>query len=153
MLTKNLKSDNVKTRYGILAPITYYQLNPGATKSEMEYAHVLGWCVELVRAAAIVTTDTISIGQENRYGRVKNRTTWAEQQKLGNKAFNDALLIERGIYALLKHYFGEKASIFNDPIIAAQRNRAVGRTLGYSLMNYEEVIFQFRSFKRRSFFS
>jgi len=138
VLTKNLKSENVKTRYGILAPITYKQLNPGATKTEMEHAHVLGWCVELVRAAAIVTTDTISLGQENRYGRVKNRISWAEQQKLGNKAFNDALLIERGIYALLKHYFGEKASIFNDPIIAAQRNRAVGRTLGYSLMNYEE---------------
>ena len=105
----------------------------------MEYAHVLGWCVELIRAAAIVTTDTISIDQDSRYGRAKNRIPWAEQQNLGNKAFNDALLIERGVYALLKHYFGSSASLYFEPIATAQRNRAVGRTLGYSLMNYEEV--------------
>jgi len=138
VLTKNLKSDIIKTRYGILVPITYKQLNPSASREEMEYAHVLGWCVELIRAAAIVTTDTISIDQDSRYGRAKNRIPWAEEQNLGNKAFNDALLIERGVYALLKHYFGSSASLYFEPIATAQRNRAVGRTLGYSLMNYEE---------------
>jgi hypothetical protein len=45
-----LSSDVLGQRYGILVPITYRQLQPKATKEEMQLAHILGWCVELVRA-------------------------------------------------------------------------------------------------------
>ena len=56
---------NRANRYGILVPITYKQLNPTASKDEMNLAHVLGWCVEMIRAASVMTTETIGadVGQ------------------------------------------------------------------------------------------
>ena len=51
VLTYNLSSDVVGPRFGMLVPITYYHL--GNDKEEMEKAHILGWCVELLRASKV----------------------------------------------------------------------------------------------------
>ena len=56
ILTHNLSPNVLKQRYGILVPITYKQLNPTASRDEMDLAHVLGWCVEMIRAASVMTT-------------------------------------------------------------------------------------------------
>jgi len=138
ILTHNLSSSVLRQRYGILVPITYLQLCPTASKSkdDMNLAHVLAWCVELIRAAAIVTTDTVALQSNVRYGIHKpdaGYVTWADKHELGNKAFNDALLIERSVFVLLKHYFGDKATLYYEPITRAQRSRALGRALGFSL--------------------
>ena len=105
-------------------------------------AHVLGWSVEMIRAAAIVTTDTVAQHSQTRYGfrRQRDVLTWAEKHSLGNKAFNDALLIDRGVWVLLKHYFGTEASTYYEPITRAQRSRALGRALGYSLLTIDEKV-------------
>jgi len=136
VLTYNLSQSVLKQRYGILVPITYKQLRPTATKDEMKMAHILGWCVEMIRAAAIVTTDTVALQSQVRYGHRRDRETqlWSKKHNLGNKAFNDALLIERGVFVLLKHFFGDEATIYYEPITRAQRSRALGRALGYSLL-------------------
>merc|ERR1740129_1886304 len=99
MVSKNLNPQPqpkcTKTTLCILVPITYKQLNPTASRDEMDLAHVLGWCVEMIRAASVMTTETIGVNQS--FGRRKvDRETWAEKHQLGNKAFNDALLMERG---------------------------------------------------------
>ena len=60
VLTHNMSSSVLNQRYGLLVAITYRQLHPGATKEDMNLAHVLGWCVEMIRGAAIVTTDTVA---------------------------------------------------------------------------------------------
>lgn len=138
VLTHNLSKSVVGQRYGILVPITYKQLCPNASKDQMNLAHSLGWCVELCRAAAIVTTETIAMDNVVRYGRTskqKEKPTWADRHKLGDMAFNDALLIERGVFILLKHYFQESAPIFYDSILRALNSRVYGRALGYSIMD------------------
>jgi len=66
--------------------------------------------------------------------------TWAEKHQLGNKAFNDALLMDHGIWVLLKHYFGHNASLYYEQMTRAQRSRALGRALGYSLLTSDESI-------------
>ena len=49
-------------RFGMLVPITYYQLmSTKPTREQMTLAHALGWSVELLRAANTVTNDTIAI--------------------------------------------------------------------------------------------
>jgi len=138
ILTHNLSPNVLKQRYGILVPITYKQLNPTASRDEMDLAHVLGWCVEMIRAASVMTTETIGVNQS--FGRRKvDRETWAEKHQLGNKAFNDALLMERGVFVLLKHYFGEQATIYYEAVTKAQRVRTLGRALGYSLLENNGV--------------
>ena len=128
ILTHNLSPNVLKQRYGILVPITYKQLNPTASRDEMDLAHVLGWCVEMIRAASVMTTETIGVNQS--FGRRKvDRETWAEKHQLGNKAFNDALLMERGVFVLLKHYFGEQATIYYEAVTKAQRVRTLGKKM------------------------
>merc|ERR1711971_327260 len=85
-----------------------------------------------------MTTETIVVNQS--YGRRKvDLETWAEKHDLGNKAFNDALLVERGVFVLLKHYFGDQAYIYFDAVTHAQRVRTLGRALGYSLLENDDV--------------
>jgi hypothetical protein len=141
VLTHNLGSTVLRQRFGMLVPITYRQLCPSASNEEMQLAHVLGWCVEMVRTAAILTTDTVALAKENTYGAKKDpeRLTWAERHNLGNKAFNDALLIERGVFTLIKHTFGDSASSYYEAVANAQRSRVLGRALGYRLMDYSNV--------------
>jgi len=150
VLTHNLSLKTLNQRYGILVPITYKQLHPNASKEEMNQAHILGWCVELVRAASIVTTETIARETSVRYGRTssqKEKSSWVDRHNLGNMAFNDALMIERGVFVLLKHYFQDSASVFHDAILKAQNSRVNGRALGYSLL--DDVITDNRFKKNR----
>ena len=104
-----------------------------------------GWCVELVRAASIVTTETIARETSVRYGRTssqKEKSSWVDRHNLGNMAFNDALMIERGVFVLLKHYFQDSASVFHDAILKAQNSRVNGRALGYSLLDDVSTVAQ-----------
>ena len=106
---------------------------------------VSGWCVELVRAASIVTTETIARETSVRYGRTssqKEKSSWVDRHNLGNMAFNDALMIERGVFVLLKHYFQDSASVFHDAILKAQNSRVNGRALGYSLLDDVSTVAQ-----------
>ena len=92
----------------------------------------------MVRAASIVTTETIARETSVRYGRTssqKEKSSWVDRHNLGNMAFNDALMIERGVFVLLKHYFQDSASVFHDAILKAQNSRVNGRALGYSLLD------------------
>ena len=137
-MAHNLGVKVLNQRYGILVPVTYKHICPTASRDDMNQAHILGWCVELVRAASFVTTQTIAMDNTVRYGRTntqKEQVTWADRHKLGNMAFNDALLIERGVFVLLKHYFGNNASIYYDAVLKAQNSRVFGRALGYSLLD------------------
>ena len=80
----------------------------------------------------------VCIGVNQSFGRRKvDRETWAEKHNLGNKAFNDALLVERGVFVLLKHYFGDEASIYYDAVTHAQRVR----TLGKSPLSLVKILF------------
>ena len=92
----------------------------------------------MVRAASIVTTETIARETSVRYGRTssqKEKLSWVDRHDLGNMAFNDALMIERGVFVLLKHFFQDSASVFHDAIMKAQNSRVNGRALGYSLLD------------------
>ena len=76
----------------------------------------------------------VCIGVNQSFGRGKvDRETWAEKHDLGNKAFNDALLVERGVFVLLKHYFGDQAYIYFDAVTHAQRVRTLGKSSPRSL--------------------
>jgi hypothetical protein len=61
VLTHNLSSGVLGQRFGLLVPLAFRQLRPGADRDQMRLAHVLGWGVELARAANAVTCDTIDV--------------------------------------------------------------------------------------------
>lgn len=135
VLTHNLSSGVLGQRYGMLVPITYRQLRPTATKEEMQTAHILGWCVELVRAADIVANDTMSLTSKSKQG---DYVTWAEKHGLGIRAFNDALLLERGVHTLVRHQFKQDSNVFLEAIAQAQHSRVVGRALSFKLFDTDK---------------
>jgi len=136
VLTQNLHVSALgPERFGILVPITYYQLMfTKPTKEEMTLAHVLGWSVELLRAANAVTNDTIAINTNleniNRPANViqtkhshRHKLTWVEKNNLGNRAFNDAMTLDQGAQNLIRHYFG------NDPVLMQYLQQLVLETI------------------------
>ncbi|XP_071516847.1 farnesyl pyrophosphate synthase isoform X1 [Panulirus ornatus] len=70
------------------------------TPENLRLAHILGWCIELLQSFFLIADDIID-GSEMRRG----KPTWYRNEDLGVSAFNDAILLEAGIYKLLQKYF------------------------------------------------
>jgi hypothetical protein len=93
-----------KNQYGVLVPITYRQLlSKTPSKEQMNKAHLLGWGVELVRAANVLTAQ--SLGLQRHLMETRRDTFWAEKQRLGVEAFNDALFLSNSPHILLGAFF------------------------------------------------
>lgn len=70
------------------------------TPEHLRQAHLLGWCIELLQSFFLVADDIID-GSKMRRG----KPAWYLNDDLGPSAFNDAILMEAGIYKLLNKHF------------------------------------------------
>jgi len=141
VLTHNLSTNVLgHTRFGLITPIAFYQLSSSGqnmaapTKESMKDAHIVGWCVELNRAAEIMASDTLRFrGHRNILSRVtvEPASTWADKHDLGSKAFNDALLLQSGAQVLLRGQISAHASYGHilDAFGQVQSMAASGRAL------------------------
>lgn len=73
------------------------------TEENLRLAHILAWCVEIY-SSVFLMTDDIMDGSEKRRG----QKCWYKMDDVGYCAINDSMMIENGIYFLLKKYFAEK---------------------------------------------
>jgi len=154
VLTYNLSTSVVGPRFGMLVPITYYHL--GMKKEEMTRAHVLGWCVELIRASRIVVDDTTAMDTNtsniNRpfdYKKPKNlqegaaathpkghhKLNWAAKHNLGSRAFADAMILDNSVQVLIKHFFQDdpRCTHFSHSFQKSFNWTTLGRSLEYSV--------------------
>ncbi|XP_069166472.1 farnesyl pyrophosphate synthase isoform X2 [Procambarus clarkii] len=70
------------------------------TPENIRLAHILGWCIELLQSFFLVADD-ITDGSKMRRG----KPAWYLNDNLGLSAFNDAILLEAGVYKLLQKHF------------------------------------------------
>ncbi|XP_068220264.1 farnesyl pyrophosphate synthase isoform X2 [Palaemon carinicauda] len=70
------------------------------TRENIRRAHILGWCIELLQSFFLVADDIMD-GSEMRRG----KPAWHCKDSLGTSAFNDAILLEAGVYKLLQKHF------------------------------------------------
>ncbi|KAG5675932.1 hypothetical protein PVAND_005789 [Polypedilum vanderplanki] len=70
------------------------------TDENLKLAQTLGWCIEMLQAVFIIDDDIID-GSTTRRG----HKCWYQLEDVGLAAINDAMMIENGIYYLLKKYF------------------------------------------------
>ena len=130
-----MSSEVVGQRYGILVPITYRHLQPKATKEEMQLAHVLGWCVEIVRAGSIVG-DAVC-----RRSSLSPRGTNEViiDANTSGRSPNEVFSLDSGVFVLLKHHFHSvdpvKHANFVDAVLEAQQYGVMGRTIHLNLTN------------------
>lgn len=96
---------NGKKNRGLALVLAYKMLAPGAdlTEENLQLAQTLGWCVEMLQSVFIMADDIMD-GSETRRG----HKCWYKVDDVGLCAINDSMMIENGIYFLLKKYFGDK---------------------------------------------
>ncbi|KAG8223487.1 hypothetical protein J437_LFUL004955 [Ladona fulva] len=73
------------------------------TEESLKLARILGWCVELLQAFFLVVDDVMD-GAEMRRG----KPCWYRKDGIGTAAVNDGILLEGGIYQLLRRHFRDK---------------------------------------------
>lgn len=66
-------------------------------------AQIMGWCVEMLQAFFIILDDIMDKSATRR-----GRTCWYLYDDIGLSAVNDGILLESGIYELLRRYFQDK---------------------------------------------
>lgn len=92
---------------GLTVQFAYRHLcekNPSnLTPENIRLVQIMGWCVEMLQAFSLMYDDIMD-GAESRRGRV----CWHRKDGVGLKACNDAVLIEAGIYHVLRRYFQDK---------------------------------------------
>lgn len=94
-----------KKNRGLALVFSYRMLYPAdkLTADNIRLAHVMGWCVELLQAFLLVLDDIMDNSQTRR-----GRPCWYRQNELGLAAINDGILLESGIYQLLRKYFRDQ---------------------------------------------
>ncbi|XP_043237289.1 farnesyl pyrophosphate synthase-like isoform X3 [Amphibalanus amphitrite] len=117
-----------KMNRGLAVPLTYKMLVPAEKQTEelMHQAYIVGWCVELMQAFFLVLDDIMD-NSETRRG----KECWYRKDGLGLPAINDAILMEAGIYKLLKLHCSSEPYYPN--LIDLFHSTTMKTTLGQSL--------------------
>jgi len=117
-----------KMNRGLAVPLTYKMLVPPErhTPEVMQKAYIVGWCVELLQAFFLVLDDIMD-GSDTRRG----KPAWYRKDDLGLPAVNDGILLEAGIYKLLKLYCSSEPYYAN--LIDIFHNTTMKTVLGQSL--------------------
>jgi len=96
------------------------------TPENMKLAMVLGWCVEMLQAYFLVNDDMMDNSDTRR-----GQPCWYKNGDVGLAAINDAILIENGIYSILKKYFSNHQSYLK--IIELFHDISLKTSLGQAL--------------------
>ncbi|XP_060519528.1 farnesyl pyrophosphate synthase isoform X2 [Cylas formicarius] len=102
------------------------------TPENLGLANILGWCVEMVQGFLVVVDDVLDESETRR-----GVACWYRQPDVGLSAFNDALMVENAVYALLKKHFRDHPAyllmmeLFHDVIFKT----AMGQSLDLMCMD------------------
>lgn len=96
---------NGKKNRGLALVLAYKMLAPSSelTEENLRLAQCLGWCVEMLQSVFIMSDDIMDDSVTRR-----GHKCWYKMEDVGLSAINDSMMIENGIYHLLKKYFSDK---------------------------------------------
>lgn len=98
-----------KKQRGLLTVAAYKLLTDKQSEEQLFLVSILGWCVELLQASFLVSDDIIDSSITRR-----GKPCWHRQDDVGiHFAVNDVLMLETGLYQLLRTYFREKDYYIN----------------------------------------
>lgn len=117
-----------KLNRGTAVPTTLKLLFKDEVVSEelKKEARILGWCVEFMQSFFLVADDMMDESVTRR-----GQECWHLRNNLGNKAINDAILLETCIYTILEKFFRDKPYYLNilDAFLYTTRHTAIGQSL------------------------
>ncbi|XP_067015271.1 farnesyl pyrophosphate synthase-like [Anabrus simplex] len=95
-----------KKNRGLAVVFAYRMLTPPQqhTPENIRLAQILGWCVEMLQAFFLVIDDVMDNALTRR-----GRPCWYRHNNIGTAAVNDGILLESGLYQLIRKYFSDKS--------------------------------------------
>ncbi|XP_071054062.1 farnesyl pyrophosphate synthase isoform X4 [Onthophagus taurus] len=119
---------NGKKNRGLAVVAAYKMLEDAAnlTPENVRLANILGWCVEMLQAHFLIVDDVMD-GSETRRG----IPCWYKKEGVGLNAINDSLLLENGMYVLLKKHFSHLPMYI--PVIELIHEITMKTVMGQSL--------------------
>uniref|UniRef100_A0A6M2DRV7 Farnesyl pyrophosphate synthase n=1 Tax=Xenopsylla cheopis TaxID=163159 RepID=A0A6M2DRV7_XENCH len=112
-----------------LATVMAYKIlakSQDLTEDNIKLVMILGWCVEMFQACYLVLDDVMDNSDTRR-----GQPCWYKTNDLGLAAINDGLLLEAGLFELLKKYFGQKDYYIN--LVDMFHDAMLKTTIGQSL--------------------
>lgn len=94
-----------KKNRGLVTVLAYKTLvdDGDLTEKNLRRVRYLGWCVEMLQSMLLITDDVMDQSQTRR-----GQPCWYRRDGVGLMALNDALMIENGIYFVLRKHFAKK---------------------------------------------
>lgn len=117
------------------------------TIENMKLAYILGWCTELQQTSLLIFDDILDNSSMRR-----GQICWHKLPHVGKIAINDAFLIEKSIYALLRKYFKESnfymelMQLFHDTLLISSCGERVelmtakNSVLSFNMETYNGII-------------
>jgi len=155
LLTSSLSTSVIGKRYGLLVPRSYKELGQSGREEE---AVVLGWAVELTRAANNLTAEIVHDLEHNRRG----HQTWHRKNKMGQSALAHVKVLESSVYILLRKYFEgtDHLPLCIERFSAAVENQATSYSLdlklnpgdrkpnlqAYEMWRYKSLVYSSKTF-------
>ncbi|XP_053964587.1 farnesyl pyrophosphate synthase-like isoform X1 [Anastrepha ludens] len=115
-----------KPMYGMVAVFAYKSLieREQVRADKLKLAYYLGWCVELLHAAMNISDDMMDQSTTRR-----GQLCWYKLEEVGPTVINDVIMIEAGIYEILKRNFrqlecyDELVELFRDATLKVARGQ------------------------------
>ncbi|KAL3286354.1 hypothetical protein HHI36_000862 [Cryptolaemus montrouzieri] len=96
------------------------------TPENIRLANILGWCVEMLSGMFVINSDLVN-GAEVRRG----SSCWYRKEDVGLTAVNDGVMLESGMYSILRKYFSQHNSYV--PILELFHDVTLKSAMGHTL--------------------
>ncbi|KAF2896874.1 hypothetical protein ILUMI_09302 [Ignelater luminosus] len=119
---------NGKKNRGLAVVAAYKMIESpeNRTPENIRLANVLGWCVEMLQASFLINDDIIDAAETRR-----GVPCWYTNEGVGLQAINDAVMIENGLYSILRKYLSghhcyvPTLELFNDVILKTSMGQSL----------------------------
>lgn len=117
-----------KKNRGLATVFSYKLLEDRAklTPENIRLANILGWCVEMLQAFFLVSDDIMDSSEMRR-----GAPCWYRLDGVGLSAFNDAIMLENGIYSILRKYFRDHPAYI--PVVELFHDVTLKTSMGQAL--------------------
>ena len=121
-----------KMNRGLSVPHTYSLLVPDCQERDIHLANVLGWSVEMLQAFFLVADDIMDSSITRR-----GQPCWYRRDGVGLAGFNDSLVLETGVYTMIRLYFRSKPYYLQllETMLEVTRFTVYGQSLDTSTAN------------------
>ncbi|CAH0551070.1 unnamed protein product [Brassicogethes aeneus] len=119
---------NGKKNRGLSVVASYKTLEKpeNLTPESIRLANILGWCVEMLQGFLLVVDDVMDQSDTRR-----GFPCWYKKDNIGLSAMNDGILLENGVYSILRKYFSSHSCYL--PVIELFHDITLKTAMGQSL--------------------